>query len=92
MPPQEAPNGILEAPVLVCTATRPVLVKCESTSQNLQVMIGQNLTYQVGVLRYPSTVSTVAAAVAVPTVSLAIIAVLVIVGVLVFMRHKQKKR
>ena len=52
-------------------------------------MIGQNLTYQVGVLRYPSNVSTVAAAVAVPTVALVII---VIIGVLVFMRHKQKKR
>ena len=92
MPPQEAPNGILEAPVLVCKATHPLCGKRESTSQNLQVMIGQNLTYQVGVLRYPSSVSTVAAAVAVPTVSLAVIAVLVIIGVLVFMRYKQKKR
>ena len=56
-------------------------------------MIGQNLTYQVGVLRYPSTVSTVAAAVTVPIVALTIIAVLVIVGVLVFRhRRKQKKR
>ena len=55
-----------------------------------QVMIGQNLTYQVGVLRYPSTVSTVTAAVAVPIVALAIIAVLVTVGVLVF-RHRKKR-
>ena len=55
----------------------------------MQVMIGQNLTYQVGVLRYPSTVSTVAAAVAVPIVALVIIAVLVIVGVLVC--HKKQK-
>ena len=59
-------------------------------------MIGQNLIYHVGVLRYPSTasnVSTVAAAVAVPVVALAIIAVLVIIGVLVFRHHKgQKKR
>ena len=62
-------------------------------------MIGQNLTYQVGVLRYPSTaspasnVSTVAAAVTVPIVALTIITVLVIVGVLVFRhRKKQKKR
>ena len=53
-------------------------------------MIGQNLTYQVGVLRYPSNVSTVAAAVTVPIVALAIIAVLVIVGVLVF-RHRKKR-
>ena len=52
-------------------------------------MIGQNFTYQVGVLRYPSTVSTVAAAVTVPIVALTIIAVLVIVGVLVF-RHRKK--
>ena len=55
-------------------------------------MIGQNLTYQVGVLRYPSTVSTVAAAAAVSIVALVIIAVLVIIGVLVSMRYKQKKR
>ena len=60
-------------------------------------MIGQNLTYQVGVLRYPSTtppasnVSTVAAAVTVPIVALAIIAVLVIVGVLVLI-HRRKQR
>ena len=67
-------------------------VERESTSQNLQVMIGQNLTYQVGVLRYPSTVSTVAAAVAVPTVALAVIAVLAIIGVLVFMRHQKQKK
>ena len=67
-------------------------VERESTSQTLQVMIGQNLTYQVGVLRYPSSVSTVATAVAVPTVSLGVIAVLVIIGVLVFIRLKQKKR
>ena len=52
-------------------------------------MIGQSLTYQVGVLRYPSNVSTVAAAVTVPIVALTIIAVLVIVGVLVF-RHRKK--
>ena len=50
-------------------------------------MIGQNLTYQVGVLRYPLTASTFAAAVTVPVVALAIIAVLVIVGVLVFMHR-----
>ena len=55
-----------------------------------QVMIGQNLTYQVGVLRYPSTVSTVAAAVTVSIVALAIIAVLVTVGVLVFMHRKKR--
>ena len=55
-------------------------------------MIGQNLNYQVGVLRYPSTVSTIGAAAAVSIVALVIIAVLVIIGVLVFMRHKQKKR
>ena len=54
-------------------------------------MIGQNLTYQVGVLRYPSSVSTVAAAVAVSIVTLVIIAVLVIVGVLVC-HKKQKER
>ena len=55
-------------------------------------MVGQNLTYQVGVLRYPSTVSTVAAAVTVPIVALTTIAVLVIVGVLVFMHRKKKKQ
>ena len=55
-------------------------------------MIGQSLTYQVGVLRYPSSVSTVAAAVTVPIVALAIIAVLVIVGVLVFMHRKKHKK
>ena len=58
-------------------------------------MIGQNLIYHVGVLRYPSTasnVSTVAAAVAVPIVALAIIAVLVIVGVLVFRHRKNRNK
>lgn len=55
-------------------------------------MFGQNLTYQVGVLRYPSTASTVAPAVTVPVVTLAIIAVLAIVGVLVFMHRKKQKK
>ena len=55
-------------------------------------MFGQNLTYQVGVLRYPSTASTVAAAVTVSIVTLAIIAVLVIVGMLVFMHRKKQKK
>ena len=61
-------------------------------------MIGQNLTYQVGVLRYPSTappasnVSTVAAAVTVPIVALAIIGVLVIVGVFVFVHRKKQRK
>ena len=55
-------------------------------------MFGQNLTYQVGVLRYPSTVSTVAAAVTVSIVALVIIAVLVIVGVLVFIHRKKQKK
>ena len=65
---------------------------CYLASQNLQVMIGQNLAYQVGVLRYPSNVSTVAAAVAVPIVALVIVAVLLIVGVLVFRHHKKQKK
>ena len=53
-------------------------------------MVGQNLTYQVGVLLYPSTASTVAAAVTVPIVALAI-TVLVIIGVLVFMHKREQK-
>ena len=55
-------------------------------------MIGQNLAYQVGVLRYPSTVSTVAAAVTVPIVALIIIAVLMIIGVFVFMHRKNQNK
>ena len=55
-------------------------------------MFGQNLTYQVGVLKYPSTASTVAAAITVPIVALVIIAVLVIVGVLVFIHRKKQKK
>ena len=52
-------------------------------------MIGQSLTYQVGMLRYPSTVSTVAAAVTVPIV---VIAVLVIVGVFVFVHRRNHNK
>ena len=55
-------------------------------------MIGQSLTYQVGVLRYPSNVSTVAVAVAVPIVALVIVAVLVIVGVLVLIHRRKHKK
>ena len=62
----------------------------------VQVMIGQNLTYQAGVLVYATTeVSTVtiAVAVAVPIAALAIIAVLIVIGVVVIMRQtNQKKR
>jgi len=75
LPPQEAPNGILQAPV--------------------QVMIGQNLTYQAGVLVYATTgvsAVTIAVAVAVPIAALAIIAVLIMIGVVVIMRQTQQKK
>ena len=65
---------------------------------HVQVMIGQNLTYQAGVLVYPTTSSevstvTIVVAVAVPITALAVITVLIVIGVVVFMRQiKQKKR
>ena len=71
----------------------------------VQVMIGQNLTYQAGVLVYPTTSTevstvttgvsaiTIAVAVAVPIAALAVIAVLIVIGVVLIMRQtKQKKR
>jgi len=64
----------------------------------VQVMIGQNLTYQAGVLVYPTTSTevstvTIVVAVAVPIAALAIITVLIVIGVVVIMHQtKQKKR
>jgi len=60
-------------------------------------MIGQNLTYQAGVLVYTTASSevstvTIAIAVAVSIAALAVITVLIMIAVVVFMRQiKQKK-
>ena len=67
-----------------------------------QVLIGANLNFSAGTLSYTSTTNVTspsvpttanALAVALPVITLAIIAVLIIVGIFVFLCYtKQKKR
>ena len=70
------------------------IVATIAVTYRVQVMVGQNLVYQAGVLMYSTGESTVtiAVAVAVPITALAIITVLIVIGVVVFVRQRQQKK